>query len=218
MGYLIMNKKEREQAKVFEQIREGLITQVEAAARLRVTDRWVRKKLKRFYTSGDHGLIHRGRGKTSPRRWNEKHESFLIELLRGDWHGFGPTFAAEKLEELHEIKVSKEVVRKAMIRASLWTPKRKRSKHRKRRDRKPMLGMMVQLDGSPHDWFEGRAEKCVLLVYIDDATSKVLWLEFAPAESLESVMRATRSYIMAHGVPVSFYTDFGSVFHVNLNN
>jgi transposase len=218
MGYLTMNVKEREQAKMFELIKLGEITQAEAAARLRISDRWVRKKLKRFYEFGNAGLIHISRGKANPRRWNLKQEQLLIELLKEEWHGFGPTFTAEKLEEFHSIKVSKETVRKAMIRANIWNPKQKRRKHRMRRERKPMHGTMVQLDGSPHDWFEGRSDKCTLLVFIDDATSQVLWLEFAPSESVEALMRATKNYIEKHGIPQIFYTDHGSVFHVNLNN
>lgn len=218
MGYLTMNHKEREQAKVFEQVKQGIITQNEAAARLRITARWVRAKIKRYYQFDDIGLVHKNRGRVSPRRWDAEKEQFLIELLQGNWHGFGPTFAAEKLEELHDIKVSKEVVRKAMIRAGIWKPKQKRNMHRKRRERKQMLGMMVQLDGSPHDWFEGRAEKCTLLVYIDDATSRILWLEFADAETITALMQATKNYVEKHGIPGSFYTDHGSVFHVNVSN
>ena len=81
-----------------------------------------------------------------------------------------------------------------------------------------MLGLMVQLDGSHHDWFEGRAPKSTLLVFIDDATSKILWLEFAKSESAIALMKATKNYVKRHGIPHSFYTDHGSVFHVNLNN
>jgi len=81
-----------------------------------------------------------------------------------------------------------------------------------------MRGMMVQCDGSPHDWFEGRAGQCTLLVFIDDATSEILWLEFAESESVKSLMQATKNYIERYGIPQSFYTDHGSVFHVNLNN
>lgn len=218
MGYITMNHKEREQAKVFEQVKQGIITQTEAAARLRITDRWVRSKIKRYYQFNDLGLVHKSRGKVSSRRWDTEKERMMIELLQGEWHGFGPTFATEKLEELHAIKVSREVVRKAMIRANIWRPKQKRSIHRKRRERKPMLGMMIQLDGSPHDWFEGRTKECTLLVYIDDATSQVLWLEFAEAESLTALMQATKNYIQKYGIPESFYTDHGSVFHVNISN
>lgn len=218
MGYLIMNNKEREQSKVFEQVRQGIITQAEAAARLRITDRWVRTKFKRYCQFEDFGLVHKSRGKISSKRWAKENEQLLINLLQNEWHDFGPTFAAEKLEEKYSIKVSREVVRKVMIKAGIWRPKQRRIRHRKRRERKLMLGMMVQLDGSPHDWFEGRAEECTLLVFIDDATSKILWLEFAESESLVALMQATKNYIQKHGAPVSFYTDHGSVFDVHMRN
>lgn len=218
MEYITMNHKEREQLKVFTLIKNGSITQSEGAAKLNCTERWVRKKLKRFLEFGDAGLVHKSRGKQSPRRCDLEKERFVIELLKSTWHGFGPTFAAEKLEELHGIKISREVIRKIMIMAGIWVPKKTRGKHRKRRERKGMFGMMVQVDGSPHDWFEGRAGKCTLLVFIDDATSKILWLEFADAESTHALLQATKNYVDKLGIPQSFYTDFGSVFHVNLNN
>jgi len=218
MGYITMNRKEREQAKVFEQVKQRMITQVEAARKLGITDRWVRAKIKRYSSQKDLGLIHRSRGKQSNKRWNAQQEQLLIELLLGEWHGFRPTFATEKLEECHSIRVSKETVRQAMIRAGLWTPKQKRIKHRARRLRKPVFGIMIQLDGSPHDWFEGRGEWCTLLVFIDDATSTVAWLEFVESESTMALMKATENYVKKYGIPIYFYTDHGSVFHVNLNN
>jgi hypothetical protein len=218
MGYLIMSKKEREQAKVFEQLKEAKISQIEAAARLKITPRWVRYKFKRYLERGDSGLVHKGRGRPSPKQWDKKEKEFLLNLLQGEWADFGPTFAAEKLEEIYGIKVDKETVRQSMIRANLWKPKEKRVKHRARRERKPMLGVMVQVDGSPHDWFEGRAGKCTLLVFIDDATSKILWLAFVPSESVMALLQATKDYLEKHGIPLSFYVDHGSVFHVNLNN
>ena len=183
-----------------------------------MTTRWLRKKIKRYYNFGDLGLIHKSRGKTSPDRWDSEHEKLLIELLQGEWHGFGPTFAAEKLHELYSIKVTGETACKAMIRAHLWKPKQKRIKHRKLRERRAMLGIMIQLDGSPHDWFEGRVAWCTLLVFIDDATSKILCLEFAESESNVSLLQSTWNHIKKYGIPHSFYTDYGSVFHVNLNN
>ena len=218
MGYLTMNNKEREQAKVFEQVKQGIITQAEAAARLRITARWVRKKLKRYYELGDLGLIHLSRGRASGKKWDYEQELLLISLLQSEWRGFGPTFATEKLQELYQIKVSSEVVRQAMIRANLWAAKSKRSKHRSRRERKPMFGMMTQLDGSPHDWFEGRAARCTLLVLIDDATSQIVHMQFASSESNQSILDATKNYVQKQGAPRSFYVDFGGAFHVNLNN
>jgi len=218
MEELIMSKKEREQLIVFEQLKNGEITQLVGAYKLGVTVRWVRKKFKRYLDEGVAGLVHKNRGRDSKKRWNEGEKKLAIDLLKSEWHGFGPTFTAEKLLELHDIKVSRETVRIAMINSGLWNGKKKRSTHRKRRQRRDMLGLMVQLDGSPHDWFEGRAPKCTLLVFIDDATSTILWLEFAESESCQSIMQATKNYIEQHGRPGCFYVDHGSSFHVNLNN
>ncbi len=218
MEHIIMNRKEREQVKIFEQIKQGSINKTEAAARLRISVRWVRKKIKRYIKQGDLGIVHKSRGKTSNRCLNKESEKLLIELLGAEWKGFRPTFAAEKLEENYKIKVSKETVRTIMIKKGFWQPKRQRVLHRARRERKSMLGIMIQLDGSSHDWFEGRGPKCTLLVFIDDATSKILWLEFATGESVEALMQATKNYVEKNGIPQSFYTDHGSVFHVNLNN
>jgi hypothetical protein len=147
-----------------------------------------------------------------------KQKSLALDLLRSEWKGFGPTFTAEKLKEIHGIKVCKETVRQAMIKAGIWLRKRERAKHRRRRERKECVGILVQLDGSPHDWFEGRGPRCTLLVFIDDATSRILWLKFVDSESVQTLMEATREYMIKCGRPVTFCVDFGSVFRVNTNN
>ena len=218
MDKLIMSEKEREQLKVFERLVRGEITQAAAAQMLNISDRWIREKLKRYRARGDAGLTHQGRGQPSPKRWNNDERSLTIDLLKSEWRDFGPTFVAEKLKELKGITVSDETVRKMMISEGLWVPGKRRNEHRAWRERKKMLGILVQLDGSPHDWFEGRALKCTLLVFIDDATSRILWLEFVDSESFNGVASATKEYFEKYGRPVSFYTDFGSVFSVNLNN
>jgi transposase len=218
MENIIMSHKEREQLIVFSRLKFGEISQFEAAAQLKLSTRWIRNKLKRFCQSGAKGLVHKSRNKPSGKRWNESERILAIELLKNGWKGFGPTFAAEKLRELKNIKISKEALRKVMISEKLWKSKQSKSKYRKLRDRKPMLGMMVQLDGSPHDWFEGRADKCTLIVFIDDATSKILHLEFVKSESTIGLLRATKNYITKCGIPTSFYNDNGSVFKVNINN
>jgi transposase len=218
MEHLIMSKKEREQLLVFEKLKKGEITQVEAAFKLEISTRWVRSKIQRYLEFGAAGLTHKNRGKISKKRWSETERELMLELLRSDWHGFGPTFTAEKLEELHNIKISKETIRSVIIEAGIWQPNKKKMKHRKRRERYPMTGLLIQLDGSFHDWFEGRAPWCTLLVFIDDATSKILWLEFVKSESYIGVMRATKDYIGKHGRPHAFYVDYGKVFSVNLNN
>jgi hypothetical protein len=218
MEDLNMSRKEREQIKVLDNLKKGLIKQKEAALQLGITTRWVRKKFRRYVEKGDAGVIHRSKGKMSKRKWNDPEKTMAIELLASEWKGFGPTFASEKLEELKNIKVSKETLRKAMIEAKIWQGKERRVKHRKRRERRPMVGMMVQLDGSPHDWFEGRGPWCTLLVFIDDATSRILWLEFVTSENHLDVLRATKNYVTKFGRPHEFYVDFGSVFSVNTNN
>jgi hypothetical protein len=218
MGNITMNRKEQKQHPVFENLKNGKISQREAAFQLEVSTRWVRKKAKRYLQSGPAGLVHKNRGRPSKRRWSQKEADVSIDLLQSEWVDFGPTFASEKLWELKQIKVDKETLRQVMIKAGVWQPKKRRSQHRKRRDRREMVGHMVQLDGSPHDWFEGRADKCTLLVFIDDATSKILWLEFVKSESRMDVMKATKNYVQRYGRPHSFYVDFGSAFSVNNNN
>ena len=153
------------------------------------------------------------------KKWSEKEKKFVMDLLDGEWEGFGPTFAAEQLEERYGKKVSKETLRREMNKQGLRKAKKRKVKHRCQRDRKPYEGQMVQLDGSPHCWLElAGTKKHTLLVFIDDATSKILWLEFAKSESTESLMKASKAYFNAHGRPSSFYVDHGSVFSVNLNN
>lgn len=218
MEHIIMSRKERTQLIVFSKLKNKEITQLEAALQLKITPRWVREKFKRYIDLGDHGLIHKSRNRDSPKRWPDREKGLALNLLRSEWQGFGPTFAAEKLKDLKNISVSKETLRQVMIKEGLWHSRKAKSKHRKRRMRRARLGLLVQLDGSPQDWFEGRGQVCTLLVFIDDATSNTLWLEFVESESHLGVMKATKNCINMHGIPHAYYVDFGSVFSVNLNN
>ena len=218
MTNIIMNRKELEQVKIFEKLLTQSITQNDAATTLGISNRQVRRKLKKYRLLGAASLAHQNRGKPSKRVWNKEEKEFAMKLFENEFNGFGPTFATEKLMDLYNIKISNETLRQAMIKSGVWIKEIKRSKHRTRRPRSACFGMMIQLDGSPHDWFKGRAPKCTLLVFIDDATSKILWLEFVPSESVESLMNATKNYILKWGIPIYFYTDYGSVFHVNINN
>ncbi len=176
-----LSMKEREQLVTFNLLKSGKISQGAAAKRLGFTVRWTRIKYKRFLREGDAGLVHRSRGRPSPKAWSQNEKKFAMSLFQEDFEGFGPTFAAEKLEEIHGIKVSREVLRKAMSEHGHWDSRQRKSKHRARRERKEFFGEMVQLDGSPHDWFEGRCGKCTLLVFIDDATSKIPFMKLAQA-------------------------------------
>lgn len=218
MEKIIMSRKELNVYPVIDRVAKGEISQTAAAKMLQLSDRQVRTKVKEYRLNGPAGLVHKNKGRPSKRRWNLKDEAFAISLLKSEWSDFGPTFASEKLLELHGIKVSPETLRRAMVKARVWKAKQQKPTHRKWRERKPCLGMMIQLDGSPHDWFEGRGDKCTLLVFIDDATSKIVWLEFVKSESNYGVIKSVYNYMKKWGRPASFYVDYGGVFSINTNN
>lgn len=213
-----MSLKERDQSKIFEQLKNGVIMQQQAADALGLSLRQVQRKIKNFLLCGDASLVHGNRGRLSNRRIKEELVKAAINLVEEKYADFGPTLASEMLEERDNIKINHETLRLLMIRKGIWHRKVRKIKSKRWRKRKMCFGSLIQLDGSTHDWFEGRRGKCTLLVFIDDATSEVVWLEFVESESLEGVMRATKNYLIAHGRPVCFYTDYGSVFSVNTNN
>jgi hypothetical protein len=139
-----------------------------------------------------------------------------VDWLHSRYADFGPTLACEKLVEKHGLKLSVGSVRKIMIEEELWKPKKARKVvAHQMRERRACFGELVQVDGSPHNWFEGRAAECTLLVYIDDATGKLGQLLFVESESFFSYCRATEGYLTHHGKPVAFYSDKHGVFRVN---
>ncbi len=140
----------------------------------------------------------------------------IVELLRGKYSGFGPTLAAEKLGEIEGIEISRESVRRLQIASGLWRPKRRKAKRAfLLRERRPRFGELIQIDGSPHDWFEGRAPRCALLVFIDDATGRLTALHMAKAESTRACLAALRQHLLAHGAPLALYSNRHGVFRVN---
>lgn len=142
----------------------------------------------------------------------------IIELLRGPYSGFGPTFTAEKLAEREKIVVDAETVRRIMLAEALPYKRRKHKQYRSMRPRKEQRGELIQFDGSDHDWLEGRGPKFTLLRFVDDATSELLHAKFVLSESNESVMTVTIEYLQMHGRPIAVYVDRGKVFRVNVNN
>ena len=140
----------------------------------------------------------------------------MINIISNNYADFGPTLAWEKLVEYHGIKYSDETIRKLMIEAELWKSRKRRIVVlHQLRERRDCLGELVQADGSPHDWFEGRSSRCTLLVFIDDATGRLLHLEFTESESTAAYFRSVRCYLEKHGRPVTFYVDKHGVFRVN---
>jgi transposase len=203
---ITMKQKELKQLHVIHKVLEGELTQRQAAEVVSLSERQIRRIAKRIEAEGDKGIQHRARGKESNRRLPEKLVARVVRLYQKKYHGFGPTLMSEKLFELEGIEVSKETVRTWLIEAGQWQKRRNGRTHRQWRERKSCLGEMLQMDGSHHDWFEGRRPKCVLMAYIDDATGKV-YGRFYEYEGTIPAMESFKRYIRKHGIPMSVYMD-----------
>lgn len=187
-----------------------------AAQRLRLTTRQVHRLVLRYREDGPAGLTSRRRGQPSNRQLSPGLENPAISLIRRNYSDFGPTLAQEKLVECHGLKLAKETVRRIMVDAGMWVPRKQRPpKVYQPRNRRACCGELIQIDGSDHRWFEDRGPACTLLVFIDDATSQLMHLHFTEAESTFSYFTATRAYLERHGKPLAFYSDKASVFRSN---
>ncbi len=195
---------------------ERRMTQAEAARFLDRSERQVRRLLRAFEKDGPAGLVDKRRGRPAPNRIPKAYQEHALGLVRARYADFGPTFAAEKLQEHHDIRVAPETLRKWMIADGIWKTRAQRRKRiQQPRHRRDCYGELVQIDGSDHHWFEDRGPRCVLLVYVDDATGKLMALRMCETESAFSYFHATRSYLERHGKPVAFYSDKAGVFRVN---
>lgn len=211
-----MSHKEINRIDIIKDVIEKKTRQIDAARKLNMSRRNVQRLVNRYQERGVEGLVSLKRGMLSNNRYSESYRENTLCLIRENYHDFGPTFAAEKLKENDGICLSNETVRQWMIVDGLWVPKvAKRPKIHQPRPRRDCLGELIQIDGSHHDWFEGHAPKCCLLVFIDDATSRIQHLYFCESESTLSYMTATWDYIQKHGKPEALYSDKHGVFRVN---
>jgi len=216
---LTMSKKELTRLEVMQRLEAGHMRQTEAAESLGVSTRHVRRLLRAFRQQGERGLISKRRGKPSNNRLKVETRQQAIELIGKHYSDFGPTLAHEKLTEVHELRLSVESVRQIMIAQRWWKPRKvKRDAVHQMRPRRERLGELVQIDGSLHAWLEDRGPKCTLLVYIDDATGRLMELLFVPAETTFAYFAATRRYLEHHGRPLAFYSDKHGIFRVNIKN
>lgn len=208
-----MTQAERDRLVTLKKARKNLITQGAAAEELGLSSRQVRRLLRELGKRGDKAVVHALRGKRSNRKIGEKIERQAVKILSMPvYEGFGPTLAAEYLENKHDIAVSKETVRKWMMTGKLWRGRKaKAGDAHLWRPRRSRFGELVQWDTSEHDWLEGRGEKLYLIAMIDDATSR-LFARFVRHDSTEENMRLLWSYIEKFGRPLSFYTDKASHF------
>ncbi|WP_157665768.1 ISNCY family transposase [Vibrio syngnathi] len=211
-----MSEKDIYRFKVLTDVREKRLRQVDAAVILNLSARHIRRLMNRLRKYGASGLAHRARGKPSNHRYSSDYRNAVLSLVRENYSDFSPTLAQEKLSELHNLPVSNETLRQWMIADGLWLPHAQRKPRvYQPRYRRDCLGELILIDGSHHDWFEGRSDKCCLLVFIDDATGRLMNLRFSETESAFDYMLATREYLNEHGKPIAFYSDKHSIFRVN---
>ena len=201
-----MSRRETKRLHIIHQTLDKRITQKQAAELVGLSIRQLRRLSKRVREAGDEGICHRSRGKASNRRFSPKIKENVLKLYRGPYHDFGPTLASEKLFELHAIRLSDETLRLWLNQEKIPYAKRKGRKYRQWRERKHHFGEMVQLDGSHHDWFEGRGPECVFMGYIDDATGTVSG-RFYDYEGTLPAMDSFRRYLRRYGMPQSVYLD-----------
>ena len=215
----VMSAQELERLKTIQRVIDKKITQIIASEYLGLTVRQIKRLVRQYKQHGASGLVSKHRGQSSNRKYTDAKIGIIKQLVETRYYDFGPRFAAEKLFDLHGIKVSKETLRQWMIEWGLWRAKRKKTvKLHPLRDRRPCFGELVQIDDSPHDWFEGRGPECCLLVAIDDATSRLCSLHFEPSETMAGYFKLMRKYIVTHGLPLSTYNDKHGIFRINLPN
>jgi len=204
---IIMAKtKELKKLHIVRKFIEKQIKQTEAAKVLGISTRQVRRIAARLKARGDSSIVHGLRGKKSNNATPESVRRKAVILYKKNYWDFGPTLASEKLSQLDGIEVSKETLRSWLISEGLLTKRRKPRYHRKWRERKPHFGQMVQMDGSEHDWFEGRGDKATLMGFIDDETS-IVFARFYSYEGVIPAMDSFTRYIARYGLPASIYFD-----------
>jgi len=214
---LEMSTKELSRLEVMQRLMEKRMSQKEGGRILGLSVRQIKRLLRTYRKEGAAGLVSKHRGRKGNNRLSEEVQKKALNLLKTKYRGFGPTLAHEKLVEREKLKLSDESVRQLMIAEGLWKARKaKKGVVHQLRERRACFGELVQIDGSPHDWFEGRAAGCVLLVFIDDATGKLVQLRFVESESFFSYCQAAEGYFRQFGKPVAFYSDKNSIFRVNI--
>lgn len=216
METVSMSYEELDRVRVIERVIEKRLTQAEAGRILGLTSRQVRRLRRGYERDGARALASKHRGRPSNRRLPAALRREALATVRSRYEGFGPTLAHEKLTELHGLEFSVETLRHWMIEDGLWIPRSRREPRiQQPRWRRPCRGELIQVDGCDHEWFEERAARCTLLVFVDDATGGLMELRFCESESAFSYFAAMRCYLEQHGKPVALYSDKAGVFRVN---
>ena len=216
VAVLSMSDGELRRLEVLRDVDRGGLPVDAAAQLLERSERQVWRLLKAFRAKGAPGLISKKRGRPSNRKTSEAIRSAVLWIVRQNYADFGPTLVAEKLVGEHGFAFSSETLRKWMIAEGLWLDRKQRRRRvHQPRHRRECVGELVQVDGCEHWWFEDRGPQCTLLVFVDDATSRLMHLQFVESESTFAYFHAARAYLEAWGKPVAFYSDKHGVFRVN---
>jgi transposase len=210
-GHLLMSLKERQRISTFERVARKELSLLQAAEQLGISRRQCRRTLRRYESEGDAGLIHKLRGEPSTHRKAPDFKAAVLDLCRSKYPDFGPTLAAEKLFERDQKQVHPETLRLWLIADGQRALRKSKSRHRTWRKRKAHFGEMVQMDGSVHDWFEGRGPRCFVMSMVDDATGTTLLL-FSQEETTFAAMLLLEAWVKLYGIPVSLYVDRKNVY------
>ncbi len=214
MGLIAMSERDLQRIEVLSNVVAERMTTVSAAHVLDLSERQVRRLLARIRTGGAASIRHKAIGRRSNNRISDGVRDYAMTLVREHYADFGPTLATEKLAERDGLRVSRETVRGWMSEAGLWLSRKQRRTFHQPRLRREAYGELVQIDGSEHRWFEDRGPPCSLLVFVDDATGKLLQLRFVRSESTFTYFEALELYLKDHGAPIAFYSDKHTVFRV----
>lgn len=208
---LVMSQRDLRRLHIIHQVIDKQLPRKEAARILGLCKKQIGRIIRRVKEDGDQGICHRSRGKVSTRSKPLEVKERTLRLYRERYSGDGPTFVSEKLAKHHRIQISDETLRLWLIAARIPYPRRKKRPHRQWRERKHYRGEIVQMDGSHHDWFEGRRPPCVLMGYVDDATGTV-YARFYEYEGTLPAMDSFQRYIRRHGIPQALYLDKHSAY------
>ncbi len=210
---MMMSTKEAQRLALIQQVLTKHRTQGDAAITLGLSVRQIKRLCRKVREHGAQGLISQRRGQISNRRIPQRQRDHFVGIVRQHYADFGPELAREYLSQEHGFVYSTETLRHWMIQDGLWHAKpRKEARQHSPRERRPRRGELVQIDGSHHDWFEGRAPKCCLIAFIDDATGEVLGARFSITQTTQAYFEVLRRYVQNHGVPVALYSDRHSIF------
>jgi molybdenum-dependent DNA-binding transcriptional regulator ModE len=210
METLLLSRKERRRLKVMEAVQAKELSLARGAEVMGMSYRQAKRVWRRYRKTGDAGLVHRARGRHGTRRIAPAERKKMVRRYQQRYGDFGPTLAAEYLAK-EGMNVDHETLRRWLLQEGLWKVVRGHQKHRQWRERKPCLGQMVQMDGSHHDWFEGRRAKAVLMVMIDDATNRT-WARFSEQETTEACYDVFEEWVVRDGLPLSLYVDRDSIY------